>query len=97
MAFHRGVAEVEPFGDLGVGQALGDQPDDLDLAGGQLLGCLGGRAVGGGSPAEVLDQAAVMEGASRASPAATVCTAVASWSRLASLSRKPLAPARIAR
>jgi hypothetical protein len=58
VAFHGGVAKVEPFGDLGVGQALGHQLDYLELPRGQLPGRLGGCAVGGGSSAEVLDQAA---------------------------------------
>ncbi len=36
VAFHRGITEVEPPGDLGVGQALGDQLHHLKLAAGQL-------------------------------------------------------------
>jgi hypothetical protein len=87
VAFHRGVAEVRSFGDLGVGQAPGYELDHVELARGQLPGRLGGRGVGTRSSAEVLDQVAGNRRGSRASPAATVRTAVATartspaWSR----------------
>ncbi|GGZ29537.1 hypothetical protein [Streptomyces poonensis] len=38
MPFHRARADEEPGADLGVGEALTHEPDDLALLGGELLG-----------------------------------------------------------
>jgi hypothetical protein len=52
VALDGGLAEAEPGGDLGVGQALGDQPDDVEFAFAEVPG----RGAGWGAVAEVLDQ-----------------------------------------
>src|SRR5580704_13721824 len=66
--------------DFGVGHAARDQPE--------YLGFLLGQCVQRGRDRRVTD------GASSASPAATTRTACTSAAAVASLSRKPLAPAR---
>jgi hypothetical protein len=37
MGFHRGLADVQPPGDVVVGQPGGDQADDFALAGGEFV------------------------------------------------------------
>ena len=57
---HRVRGNVQPLGDLTVGRALGDQPDDRQLGGGQLRPARRGRvrAVGCALRAAVAEQAA---------------------------------------
>jgi hypothetical protein len=38
---YRGLTDDEPLGDLGVGQASGEKPEDVDLARGEPLAILG--------------------------------------------------------
>jgi hypothetical protein len=52
MSFDRGLADAQVAGDLGVGQALSDQHEDLSLPGGELLDR---GHVGRGRPGERLD------------------------------------------
>lgn len=58
MALDRRVAQIEPAGYFGVGQALGDQTHHLKLALAEVPGYLGGRFTWRGPAAEVLDKAA---------------------------------------
>jgi hypothetical protein len=51
-----GVADGEFGGDLGVAQAVGDESDDLPLAGGELGQRVGVEPRGGGSGGELGDQ-----------------------------------------
>ena len=90
------LAEEEPLRDLGVGKAPGDQPQDLGFALGQFAE-RGGRSPGGGRRTNSSRRRRVMAGLSSVSPAAIARTACTSSAGRTSLSRKPLAPARIAR
>jgi hypothetical protein len=56
VALDGALAEVEPGGDLGVGQSLGYQPRDGEFAFGQAPGRGGWRGAGCRVAAEVLDQ-----------------------------------------
>jgi hypothetical protein len=96
VAFRCLLGDEQFVTDLGVGHAAGDQPQDLEFSGSQLaqtLGCTGRR---GRRDANSAIRRLVIDGASSASPAATTRTAWTSSPPGASLSRKPLAPARSA-
>jgi hypothetical protein len=56
VALDGGLAEVKAGCDLGVGQALGDQPDDAEFAFAEVPGRSGRRGAGWETVAEVLDQ-----------------------------------------
>ncbi len=89
-----GLADEECARDLEVRRALREQLEDLALACGELGE--GGREVilAPGEPGERLDDATGDEGASTASPSLMTWIAAMSCSGEASVSRKPLAPAR---
>jgi hypothetical protein len=91
VALDGGVADEQLGGDLGIGQAPGDELEDLLLAVGEPGDRLGG-AGRGESRTYCSITRRVIEGASSASPAAATRTAVISCSGGAFLSRKPLAP-----
>jgi len=88
------LADVELPPDLYVGQAIGDEPEDVFLAGGELVQLFGGE--GRGMRVNCLITRLVIAGERSASPAATVRTAAISCSGGSSLSTNPLAPARSA-
>ena len=96
MAFDRALFHDETRGDLRVRQPLGDQAQDFPLPsgeGGELGGLLWrGRL----ARTNCWMSRRVIEGSISALPSATLRTAATSWSPGASLSRKPLAPARSA-
>ena len=84
-------------GDLGVRQPRRHQLEHLALAGGELAERVRGPAGRAAAPRRSRSiSRRVTLGASSASPSATTRTAETSCSRAASLSRKPLAPARSA-
>jgi hypothetical protein len=95
VALDGALAEVEPGGDLGVGQSLGYQPRDGEFAFGQAPGRGGWRGAGCGVAAEVLDQPPG-DGGGQEGLVGGDRRAPVSCSRVASLSRKPLAPTRLA-
>ena len=97
MGLHRRVAEEERFGDLGVGPAPRQEGQDLDLARRQSASAGAGSAGADRPPGELLDEAprdARSEQRLAGGDDADRGDAVASAG--ASLSRKPLAPARSA-
>ena len=87
----------EAPGELGVGQPGGEQPQHLELAPGERGQCAAAACPRGERVAAKRSSSRrVTDGASRASPAATTRIASTSWAGWTSLSRNPLAPARIA-
>ena len=100
MRLDRRFGEHQLVGDLGVGEAAGDGDEDLALARRDLLELLvdrGGSKLGSGSRcATVASSRRVVLGATTASPLATARIAESRSAGWASLSRKPLAPARSA-
>ena len=92
---HGRLADEELLPDLGVGEAVGDQAQDLELARGQLVERLA-AASGRGMRVNCSITRFVTVGERSASPAATVRIAASSCSGGSSLSTKPLAPARSA-
>ena len=58
VAFHGGVAEVEVGCDLGIGEAAGEEPEDVEFALAEVRDGVGEAGGGRWSLAEVFDQAA---------------------------------------
>ena len=88
----RAFLHDQPFGDLGVGQALGHQPEHVELPAGQLAEDRGYGAGGPDGAGEAADETPVVSGSMSAPPAAMARTASMSCDCGESLSRNPLAP-----
>ena len=87
-------AQVEAVGDLGVGEALAEQGEHVELAGGEAAGEGGGVRVGAAAVDVAADHGAGDGRERTLPPAASTRTACTSWSGAVSLSRNPAAPAR---
>ena len=88
------LGEDEFSGDLGVRETAGEEAQHLELPGVSWASAGGGTC--GASPAKRSIRRLVTAGAKRDAPSATILIPDTSCSSGASLSRKPLAPARSA-